>query len=74
MFTVKVINSRDGKPAEGKKVQVFFDGFFRGQTGKQSTDSRGETHFSEDNGSGEIYVGNDRVFRGEISGRIVVYI
>ncbi len=74
MFTVKVIDQRDGRPAEGKRVQVFFEGFFRGHTSEQLTAPDGETHFSEDNGRGEIYVGRERVYRGEIRGRIVVYI
>ena len=74
MFTVKVIGQRDGRPAEGKRVQVFFEGFFRGQTSIQFTDHDGETHFSEDNGRGEIFVGRERVYRGDIRGRIVVYI
>ena len=31
MFTVKVIDRRDGKPVKDKKVSVCFEGFFRGK-------------------------------------------
>ncbi len=74
MFTIKVIDRRNGQPVEGKKVQIFFDGFFRGHTGEQYTSSDGESHFSEDNGHGEVFVGRERVYRGDIGGRVVVYI
>ncbi len=74
MFTVKVIDRRDGKPVKDKKVSVGFEGFFRGFARDQYTDSVGEAHFSEDNGRGKIYIGGRTVYEGEIAGRIVVYI
>lgn len=74
MFTVKVIDKRDGKPVEGKRVSVSFDGFFRGSTRDHYTDLEGEAHFSEDNGSGDIYVSGRSVYNGDIAGRIIIYI
>lgn len=74
MFTIKVIDSNSGRPASGKKVQVFFNGFFRGNTSCQYTDNEGEVHFDYDNGDGQVYVGSQEVYKGYISGRKIVYI
>lgn len=73
MFTVKVIDQRDGKPVKNKEVSVIFGGFFRGNA-REWTDTIGEAHFSEDNGRGDIYIGGRSVYHGEIAGRIVIYI
>lgn len=74
MFTVKVIDRRDGKPVKDKKVSVCFEGFFRGNARDQYTDSIGEAHFTEDNGRGNIYIGGRSIYYGEIAGRVIVYI
>ena len=74
MFTVKVIDHRDGKPLEYKTVCVHYSGFFGGHICDIKTDSRGEAHFDYRNGEGKIYVGSKVVYEGEISGRIVVYV
>jgi hypothetical protein len=73
MFTVKVIDRSDGKPVEDKKVSVIFEGLFRG-CADQCTDVIGEAHFTEDNGTGDIYINGRSVYHGEIAGRIVIYI
>ena len=74
MFTIKVVEQSSGRPCPGKKVQVFFDGFFRGHTSSQYTDNEGEAHFDYDNGDGQVFVGNQAVYKGYISGRVIVYI
>lgn len=74
MFTVKVLDRRDGQPLEYKTVAVHYSGFFGGTTRDVKTDSRGEAHFDYRNGVGKIYVGSQMVYEGEISGRIVVYV
>lgn len=74
MYTIKVIDHRDGKPAENKTVCVHYSGFFGGHTRDVKTDSRGEAHFDYRNGEGKIFVGSQEVYEGEIAGRMVVYI
>jgi uncharacterized GH25 family protein len=74
MFTIKVVYQQDGKPAKNQKVSVAFDGWTRGVTGNEWTDDAGEAHFTEDPGRGTIYVGNKSIQKGEIAGRVVVYI
>lgn len=74
MFTVKVIDHRDGKPLEYKTVAVHYSGIFGGHTCDIKTDYRGEAHFDYRNGEGKIYVGSKVVYEGEISGQIVVYV
>lgn len=74
MFTVKVLDRRDGQPLEYKTVAVKYSGFTGGFTQDVKTDYRGEAHFDYRNGEGKIYVGSEVVYEGEISGRIVVYV
>lgn len=74
MFTVQVIDRNTGKPVVSKKVAVIFNGLMRGCAKDQYTDRNGEAHFSEDNGNGTIYVGGTSVYKGDISGRKVIYI
>ena len=72
MFTVKVIDHRDGQPLEYMTVAVHYSGFFGGHTCDVKTDSFGEAHFDYRNGEGKIYVGSKMVYEGEISGIITV--
>ncbi len=74
MFTVQVFEKSSGKPAYYKKVGVDFDGLLRGFSKTQYTDRDGEAHFTEDNGSGTIYVQGKAVYKGRIEGRKIVYI
>ncbi len=74
MFTVQVLDHRDGQPLEYKTVAVQYSGFAGGFTRDVKTDYRGEAHFDYRNGEGKIYVGSEVVYEGEISGRIVVYL
>lgn len=74
MFTIQLIDSKTGKPIKNYKVGVIFDGFFRGSTKNQYTDTNGEAHFSEDNGKGTIYVGGKNVYNGQINGRKIIYL
>lgn len=74
MYTIKVIDHRDGKPVEYAKVGIVYHGFFRGSTKDLRTDFNGEAHFDYDNGNGKVYVNGEVKYDGEISGRIVVYI
>jgi hypothetical protein len=74
MITVKVIYQSSGKPAEGKKVALGFDGLGRGVTSGEYTDRNGEAHFNADNGDGKVYVNGSTKHKGYLSGRVVVYI
>ena len=74
MFTVQVIDRRDGRPLEYKAVEVHYSGIMGGTTREVRTDFRGEAHFDYRNGDGKIFVGSEVVFEGYISGHIVVYV
>lgn len=74
MVTVKVVWRDSGKPAKGSRVAIGFDGFTRGVTNSEYTDSNGEAHFDAEPGTGEVYVDGSTKYRGRISGRVVVYI
>lgn len=74
MFTVQVLDRRDGQPLEYKTVAVHFSCFLAGHTRDVKTDHRGEAHFDYNNGQGKIYVGSQVVYDDEISDRIVVYV
>ena len=74
MFTIKVVESSTGKPANYKKVAVGFKGLLGGFTKDQYTNPSGEAHFDYDNGEAKVYVGGKVVYEGYVSGRIVVYI
>lgn len=74
MFTIQVIDHRDGKPAVYKKVGISFNGFFGGSTRDIRTDDRGEAHFDYRNGDGKVYVDGECRWEGYLEGRVVVYI
>lgn len=74
MFTIQVIEKSTGKPSYYKKVGVIFNGWTRGCAKDQYTDKNGEAHFSEDNGSGTIYIQGSKVYEGKIEGRKIIYI
>lgn len=74
MFTIRVYNRMNDKPEVGRKVQVFFEGCFRGNTSTIRTNYRGEVDFEYDSGRGTVYVDGRNVYEGDISGRVTVYI
>jgi hypothetical protein len=74
MFTVKVIESSTGRPVEGARVCVGFEGPFRAFTEDEYTDEEGEAHFDNDNGRGTIFVDGDNCYEGRIEGRKVIYV
>jgi hypothetical protein len=74
MVTIKVLWRDTGKPAKGSRVAIGFDGFTRGVTDSEYSDSDGEAHFDAESDSGEVYVDGDTKHRGRIAGRVVVYI
>ena len=74
MVTVKLVYKDDGKPVKNKKVSIGFDGWTRGITEDVWTDEGGEAHFDADPGDGKVYVDGSTVYKGEIAGRVVVYI
>ena len=74
MFTVKVVETSTGRQVKGSKVMVGFDVLLRGFTKAEYTNSDGEVHFDNDNGTGTIYVDGKRVYEGRIEGRKVIYI
>jgi len=74
MVTVKVVWRDTGKPAEGKKVSVSFDGITRGVSRDEFTNHNGEAHFDVQPGHGKIFVGGSVVREGRIEGQTVVYL
>lgn len=74
MITVKLCYLADGKPAESVRVALGFDGFLRGVSEDQWTDSNGEAHFDNDPGNGKVFVRGSTSFTGYLAGRVVVYI
>jgi hypothetical protein len=74
MVSVKVVWESSGKPVEGKKVSLGFDGLTRGVTDSEYTDRNGEAHFDADPGDGQVFVEGATEYKGRLSGRVVVYI
>lgn len=74
MVSVKVIRQSSGKPESGAKVALGFDGFSRGVTSDQWTDSNGEAHFDAEPGNGKVFVSGHTEYDGYLSGQVVVYI
>lgn len=72
MITIQVYSSSTGKPLSGRKVYVYFTGLLRGGLGGY-TNSNGEVYLNADPGEGEVFVSGDRVHKGHLSGRVVVY-
>lgn len=73
MVTIKVLSKSTGKPLQGRRVSIGFSGL-RGITSAQFTDSNGDAHFNVEPGQGEVYVDGNTVYKGYLSGRIVVYV
>ena len=74
MITVKVVWKSSGKPAEGKKVMISYDGISRGVSRNEFTNRNGEARFDTKPGSGKVIVSGTTVYRGRIEGHVVVYI
>lgn len=74
MVSVKIVSKSSGNPVKGKKVSLGFDGFGRGVTSSEYTDSNGDAHFDAENGEGKVFVDGSTKHKGHLSGRVVVYI
>ncbi len=74
MVTVMVVRQSTGKPVDGIRVSVGFDGLFRGMSKEEYTNNNGEAHFNNDPGDGEIFVDGMCEFKGRIEGKKVIYI
>ena len=74
MVTVRVVSKASGKAQKGIAVSIAFNGWFRGITGKEITDSNGDAHFDCDPGAGTVHIHGRRAYEGRIEGRIIVYI
>lgn len=74
MYTIQVIDHRDGKPVENKRVGIVYDSFFGGVTQDVRTDHRGEAHFDYKNGEGRVIIDGQTRWKGYLEGRVVVYI
>ena len=74
MITVQVCSEQTGKPLQGKRVSLFFDGIIRGSSGDERTNGSGEAHFDNDPGKGKVFVEGKQKHKGHISGRMVVYL
>ena len=74
MVTVQVISRSTGKPVQGRRVSIGFDGLTRGFSKDGRTDANGEVHFTNDPGKGTIYVDGSNKHQGRIEGRTVIYV
>ncbi|WP_017294361.1 hypothetical protein [Geminocystis herdmanii] len=76
MISVKVVSKSTGKPVSGKRVQLGFEGNWLpgGMSSDERTNSEGEAHFDNDPGKGIVYVDGSNVHKGDLRGRVVVYI
>lgn len=74
MITIKLIHSSSGKPAKGERISIGFSSLFRGVTSSEYTDENGEAHFDADPGEGEVYVNGSNRHKGQLKGRVVIYI
>jgi hypothetical protein len=74
MFTIKLVERNSGQPAKSQRVAVGFDGFGRAVTNDEWTDDNGEAHFDNDNGTGEVYINGKTSYKGEIKGKVVIYV
>jgi len=77
MVTIKVVSKSSGKPLKDMKVRIYkTGGFFGGGYigGEVRTDSSGEAHFDIEPCKGEVSVNGSKVYEGDISGRVVVYV
>ncbi len=73
MITVKVIRQSSGTPLKGVRVTLSFSGLLRGNA-TEMTDGNGNANFSNETGSGTIYVNGKEVYKGKLSGLIPIYI
>lgn len=73
MVTICVYRKDDGKPVQGAKVTAYPSGFFE-TSAEGITDKSGEAHLDVKPGTMKILVNNREVFKGEVSGRKVIYI
>lgn len=74
MFTIKVINRRNGKVVQKKGVQVNFNSLLGGFSKEIYIDKKGEVHFVEENSIGSIFIDGKVLYEGHLSGRRVVYL
>jgi hypothetical protein len=75
MISVKVCWRDTGKPAEGRKVVLSFDGLLSGgMSSNEYTDRNGDAHFDNSPGPGKVYVDGNTAYTGRLEGRIVVYV
>lgn len=74
MISVRVVRSSTGKPVQGSRVVIGFEGICRGVSKGYYTDINGEVRFDNAPGDGVIFVDGTQEFQGRIEGRRVVYL
>ena len=74
MITVRVCADGNSRPVRNVRVALNFDGLFRGKASDEWTDGSGEAQFDCDIGQGKVLVSGQPVYRGQLAGRIVVYV
>jgi hypothetical protein len=76
MVTVVVFWKSTGDPASDRRVSIGVNNglWGSGVTKEQFTDSRGEAHFDIRSSRGEVFVDHKSMHKGQVGGRIVVYI
>jgi hypothetical protein len=71
MVTVKLCSKASGKPIRDVKVLVSFTSVGRGWL-EEWTDSSGGADFDTDPGDAVVYVHGSPIWKGHLSGRVVV--
>ncbi|MBU0655279.1 MAG: AAA family ATPase [Gammaproteobacteria bacterium] len=74
MVTIQVVRKSTGKPVQGERVTLSFDGLLRGMSKPAHSDSRGLANFDNKPGTGTVFVNGKSVYKGRIEGTTVVYI
>ena len=77
MITVQVCSEDTGKPLQGKRVSVWTDEIITGGKvdSEQRTNGSGEAHFDTERiNKGKVFVEGKEKYKGQISGRTVVYL
>jgi len=74
VLTVKVCAESDGRPLKKAHVVLEFDGMLHGVAGDEWTDGSGEAQFDCEAGQGKVFVKGQTAYRGQLAGRVVVYV
>lgn len=77
MFTIVLIKESTGRPETDVEVVAWVERpFWEGDTRlePQKTNVRGMAHFEHDSCKGEIMIRGQIVYKGELKGKVVIYL